>query len=313
MPAPRLPVSSPADAPFGATDALLYVATILIFGSAWLPLKLQLGVVAPEVSGVWRFLVASLAMFTLVVATGGRLAFAARDHALFAAMGVTLFSLNFVSFYYAGYHLPSGLLSVVFALSAVIIPFLSAAVLRRPLRGRVLAGAAAGIVGLALVFGPSIAEGNGVNGVGEGLALALLGTLCFSLGSLFSGVAARRGYPLASLTAWGFFYGLVVMAGIALVRGSPFIVEWNARYLGSLAFLVVAQTLSGFALYLMLIRRIGANRAGYGTVLFPLVALAISTWYEAFHWTLSAAAGIGLVLAGTLFVLMPNRAVPGPA
>ncbi|MFG1345800.1 DMT family transporter [Xanthobacter autotrophicus DSM 431] len=300
-------VRSSADAPFGATDALLYVATILIFGTGWLPLKLQLGVVAPEVSGVWRFLMATGAMFALVVATRGRLAFGVRDHVLFAAMGVTLFSLNFVSFYYAGYHLPSGLLSVVFALSAVIIPFLSAAVLGRPVRRRVFIGGAAGVAGLGLVFGPAIAEGNGVDGVGAGLGLALAGTLCFSLGSLFSGIAARRGYPLTSLTAWGFFYGLVVLAAIALVRGSPFIVEWNARYLGSLAFLVLAQTLSGFAIYLMLIRRIGASRAGYGTVLFPLVALAISTWFEAFHWTLSAAGGIALVLAGTLLVLMPDR------
>ncbi|QRG06222.1 DMT family transporter [Xanthobacter dioxanivorans] len=306
MPAPR----SSLDAAFSPTDVLLFAATVLIFGSGWLPLKLQLGLVTPEVSGVWRFLVAALVMFAMVLVSGGRLAFTLRDHLLFAAMGATLFSLNFLSFYYAGYHLPSGLLSVVFALSAVITPLLSAAFLGLRLRGRVVAGAAAGVAGLALVFGPSVADGTGVNGMGEGLALALAGTVCFSLGSLLSGVAGRRGYPLASLTAWGFFYGLVILLAVALVRGSPFIVEWNTRYLGSLVYLVLAQTLTGFAIYLLLIRRIGANRAGYGAVLFPLVALALSTWYEAFHWTLTAAAGIALVLAGTLLVLMPERTRP---
>lgn len=307
-----LPMRSSNDAPMGPLDLVLYVATILIFGSGWLPLKLQLGVVAPEVSGVWRFFLATVIMFTVVVVTRGRLAFPVKDHLLFAAIGTTLFSLNFVSFYYAGYHLPSGLMSVVFALAAVIIPVLSAIFLRLRLRRRVLLGALAGIGGLALVFGPNLGEGNGVHGVGAGLSLSLFGTFCFALGSLFSGIAGRRRYPLASMTAWGFFYGLLVLLLIALVRGSPFIVEWNARYLGSLGYLVLVQTLSGFAVYLILIRRIGASRAGYGTVLFPLVALALSTWYEAFEWTVAAAVGIALVLSGALLVLLPDRpAAPG--
>lgn len=298
---------SSQDTAFSPADGLLYVAAVLIFGTGWLPLKLQLGVVAPEVSGVWRFLAATLVMFALLAGSGGRVLFPPRDHLLFAAMGATLFCVNFVTFYYAGYHLPSGLMSVIFALSAVIIPFLSAALLGVPLRRRVLAGAAAGVAGVALVFGPAVMEGGGMTGAGLGLALALVGTLSFSLGSLFSSMAARRGLPLASMSAWGFLYGLLFLVLIALVRGSPFIVEWNARYLGSLAYLIVAQTLSGFAVYLLLIRRIGASRAGYGTVLFPLVALALSTWFEAFHWTFSAAAGIALVLAGALMVLMPDR------
>ncbi len=303
-----LPAS--AERSFTATDGLLYVATVFIFGTGWLPLKLQLGVVAPEVSALWRFLLAALIMFAIVRVTGARLAFAPRDHLLFAGMGATLFSLNFVSFYYAGYHMPSGLLSVVFALAAIIIPVLSAVFLGLPLRRRVLAGAAAGVLGLALIFAPSVVAAEGVDGIGTGLALALGGTFCFSLGSLFSGIAAQRRYPLASMTAWGFFYGLFILLALVLARGLPLAVEWNARYLGSLAYLVAAQTLSGFAVYLLLIRRIGTSRAGYGTVLFPLVALALSTWYEAFHWTVAAAAGIALVLAGTLLVLMPERPAP---
>ena len=63
MPAPR-PLS---DAALNATDLVLYAATVFIFGSGWLPLKLQLGVVAPEVSGVWRFLAASLVMFAILL------------------------------------------------------------------------------------------------------------------------------------------------------------------------------------------------------------------------------------------------------
>jgi len=301
--------SAPAPRParLGWVEALLFVATVLIFGSGWLPLKLQLGVVMPEVSLAWRFLLAGCVIFAFLGATGGRLLFHWRDHLVFAGVGATLFSLNFISFYYAGYHLPSGLLSVVFALAAVFIPLLGALVLRQTVHPRVIAGAGIGVAGLALVFGPSIASGEGIHGAGEGLALALAGTFCFAVGSLLSGVAGRRGYPAASLTAWGIFYGFVIVFVVALVRGGHFTVEWNLRYIGSLLVLVAAQTLAGFAVYFALIRRIGASRAGYVTVLFPLVALALSTVFEAFHWTSSAAFGIALVLAGTLLVLLPRR------
>ena len=83
--------------------------------------------------------------------------------------------------------------------------------------------------------------------------------------------------------------------------------SWSARYLGSLAYLVAGPTLSGFAVYLLLVRRIGANRAGYCTVVYPLVALALSTLFEDFHWTLAAAFGIALVLCGNVLVLRTGR------
>ncbi|MEP9353330.1 DMT family transporter [Xanthobacter sp. KR7-65] len=301
------------DGPLGPRDLVLYAICILIFGTGWFPLKLQLGVVAPEVSGLWRFLIAALAMLAFTLATGGRIAFGWRDHVLFAALGTTLFSANFLSFYYAGYHLPSGLMSVIFSLSAILIPVFSALFLGVRLRRQVLGGAAAGIIGLALVFGPSLADGRGIHGAGEGLALGLAGTVFFALGSLLTGVAGRRGYSIASLTMWGFTYGCVVLLAVALIRGAAFTVEWTPRYLGSFAMLVVVQTLAGFPVYNMLVRRIGANRAGYGTVLFPLVALALSTLFEDYHWTLTAAAGVALVLVGVLMVLrQPKAQVPAP-
>lgn len=295
---------------FGIVDLALYGATILIFGSGWLPLRMQLGVVAPEVSLVWRFLIATVVMFIILLVRRDRVLFHWRDHGVFALLGLTLFSLNFITFYYAGYHLPSGLLSVVFALAAVMIPIIGALALGQSLHRRVVVGALVGVSGLALVFGPSLASGEGIQGAGEGLLLSLAGTFCFSVGSLVSGIAGRRGYPLVSMTAWGFFYGFLIMLVMALARGAPFAVDWTPRYVGSLLYLVAAQTLSGFGVYFMLIRRIGASRAGYVTVLFPLVALGLSTWFEAFHWTIAAAVGIALVLAGALLVLLPRRERP---
>ena len=44
-------------APF---DMLLYAGVVFGWSTSWLPLKWQLGVVAPEISLFWRFLMAAL-------------------------------------------------------------------------------------------------------------------------------------------------------------------------------------------------------------------------------------------------------------
>jgi drug/metabolite transporter (DMT)-like permease len=67
-----------------------------------------------------------------------------------------------------------------------------------------------------------------------------------------------------------------------------------------------------FGAYLTLLGRIGADRAAYATVLFPLVALAISTVVEDYAWTPTALIGVALVLAGNLLVLLGGRRAAPP-
>ena len=300
---------SPSNSTLGPAEYGLYAATVVIFGTGWLPLRLQLGVVDPEVSGFWRFLTAAVVMFAVVLISRGRLRFSLRDHLLFAGLGATLFSLNFLGFYYAGYHLTSGLLSVLFALAAVFIPLMSAVVHRVRPSPRILVGALMGISGVALVFGPALQE----TGLGSGMHLGLLaglgGTLAFSIGSLMSAEAGRRRLPQASINAFGMAYGCLVFLAGALLTGGTFQVEWTGRYLGALSYLILVPTLLGFAVYMQLISRIGPNRAGYGTVMFPIVALLISTLFEGYHWTLLAGLGVVCVLAGNVVVLSAPRRI----
>ena len=58
-----LQTSHPWRASVGAVELALFAMVVIVWGASWLPLRLQLGVVAPEVSGVWRFAIASAIMF----------------------------------------------------------------------------------------------------------------------------------------------------------------------------------------------------------------------------------------------------------
>jgi hypothetical protein len=97
----------------------LYVATVFLWGVSWIGIKAQVGVVAPEMSVLWRFLLAALVTWGWVLATGHRVRFAMSDHLRFVVVGCCLFSFNFVSFYYGAIPTPSGLLSVVFSLASI--------------------------------------------------------------------------------------------------------------------------------------------------------------------------------------------------
>ncbi|MFL5179548.1 MAG: DMT family transporter [Microvirga sp.] len=283
-------------------DLGLYAVTVFVWGTSWIALKGQLGEVSPEVSTLWRFLIAAPLMWLWALARGDALAYPAADHRRFAAAGALMFSSNFVLFLYGGQYLPSGLLAVVFSLVSILNLLLGAAFLGQPIVPRVALGGMLGAAGIALLYSPQIAGGF-ERGALLGLAFCLAGTLSFCAGNLVSTAIQRRGVPLLAATAWGMTYGVATLAAIVLVRGQPLIVEWTPRYLGATVYLALFASVVAFASYLTLLRRIGAARAGYATVLFPIVALAVSTLVEGYRWTLAAILGAALALAGNVLVL----------
>jgi drug/metabolite transporter (DMT)-like permease len=90
------------------------------------------------------------------------------------------------------------------------------------------------------------------------------------------------------------------MALIALAQGASFQMEHSSRYIGSLLYLAIFGSVIAFAAYFSLLGRIGAGAAAYSTLLFPLVALTISTIYEGYQWHFNAVLGLCLILLGNL-------------
>jgi drug/metabolite transporter (DMT)-like permease len=298
---------APSRPGLGGVELALFATVVVVWGTSWLPLRWQLGVVAPEVSGVWRFGLASAIMFAWLVIGGHRIRFGLADHARFAVLGALLFCFNFLCAYYGGFYLTSGLLAVVFSLAAVINPLYAAALWRTRPEGTVLAGAVLGVAGVALLFGPEILATGASRETAIGLAFVSMATLFFCSGNMVSAAYQRRGISVLSASAWGMLYGTLWFALIALLRGEPFIVEWSARYLLSILYLSVPSTVIAFAAYLTLLGRIGAGRAAYSTVLVPVVALLLSTFFENYVWTIAALIGVAFVLAGNVIVLWSGQ------
>ena len=285
----------------------LYAVTVLIWGTTRIALKFQSGVVAPELSVAYRFIIASAIVFTWALARRQPLLFAWRAHLLLAVMGACMFSFNFYFFYCAAAFLTSGLLAVVFSLAVVLNIVNGRLFLGRRATPRTLVAAALGLAGIFALFWPEVRRFDLADSGTAGLLLSLAGTLCFSLGNMASARAQQLGLPIVSCNAWGMAYGALFMLALALIGGAPFTFDSALPYVASLLYLAVFGSVVAFGAYLTLLGRIGADRAAYATVLFPLVALAISTLVEDYVWTPTAFAGVALVLAGNLLVLLRRR------
>lgn len=291
-----------------AYDYVLYGITVTAWSTSWIALKFQIGVVAPEVSLVWRFLISAVFMWVWVLAARLPVRFEPAVHLRFAVMGATLFSLNFLVMYYAGETLPSGLLSVVFALTAVVTPVLGIVFLGTKMTLPLIGGGIMGVIGVALMFWPRIAGATLDMGALHGLGFAAASVALFSIGSIVSSNTQSRRIPVMSANAWGMTYGVLVVAGLGLLRGDHFTVELSPIYIGSLFYLAIVSSGLAFWSYLTLIGRIGSERAGYAAVMYPVFALMISTVFEDYHWTLIAALGLVLALAGNVLVMRKPKA-----
>jgi drug/metabolite transporter (DMT)-like permease len=285
------------------TNAALYTVTVLIWGMTWYVVTFQLGVVPPEISVGYRFILAGLILLAFCVATRRRLRFAGREHVAFALQGLFIFAINYTLIYFAASRLPTGLIAVVFSTIIVFNILFGALIFRTKVRPQVVLGALFGVAGTALVFAPEFAAFDAASPRFTGIMLSLLAVILASIGNMMSVRNQRAGLPVVQTNAYSMLYSGIAVLAYGLLRGLPLAFDPSFDYVASLLFLAVFATAIAFGGYLTLLGRLGADRAAYIMVLFPIVALAMSTAFEGFHWSAATAGGVALVLLGNLLTL----------
>lgn len=289
---------------------VLYAAVVLIWGTTWYAIELQLGIVAPEISLFYRFGLAAICLFVYALVTRSPLRLSWRDHGYVALQGLLLFSLNYWLIYLGTQHLTSGLVAVLFT-SLIYMNLVNARLIfGHPIERRILVGATAGMLGVVLLFLPEIRSATGDSALVRGVLLVLGSTYLASLGNMAALRNTRSGLSVVTVNAWGMAWGTLGFAVLAWASGAELTFDPSWPYVASLLYLAVAGSAVAFGLYLALIRRIGAARAAYTSVLVPVVALLVSTVFEGYRWSAPAIAGLIVLLAGNALAL---RARPAPA
>jgi drug/metabolite transporter (DMT)-like permease len=291
----------------GASPALLFALCTAIWGSTWLGITFQLGTVAPEVSVVWRFLLAAAILAAYCLATGRSLRFRARSHLRFAAQGALMFGLNYAAVYWAERDLASGLVAVLFSTLTLMSPLGMRIAFGTPVTLRVLAGAGLGVTGVALLFLPELRAAGDSEHALRGIAWALIATFLAMLGNLVSVQMHRERLPVLPSTAWGMFYGVLLTAGVVVVTGAQWSFDPRAPYVLSLLYLAIFGSVVAFIAYLTLLQQVGAGPASYTAVSTPVIAMLLSTAFEGYRWTGVAALGVALAVAGNVLAVRGKR------
>lgn len=289
------------------TNILLYIASVVIWGSTWLAIEFQLGVVAIELSLGYRNFGAALLAFAWCALRSQSLRFDWRAHRYFVLLGCFLFGLNYILAYAAQIYLTSALNAICFS-AMVWMNILNARLFTRAqIDARTYGGAFLGIVGIIVLFWPEVQNVSWSNQVLIGAALSLISAFIASIGNMVSQAAQHNGLPVMPMTAWGMLYASFLNVGLALGQGKPLTFDPSVGYVVSLVFLAVFGSVAAFGCYLTLLGRIGAARAGYVVVAVPIVALFLSAKFEGLALEMHIFIGVAFVLAGNIAILTKGR------
>ena len=290
----------------------LFATCVVIWGSTWLVITFQLGTVAPEVSVGYRFIVAAAAVFAFCRWRGLKLRFTWREHIDLFLFGASMFCISYIFVYYAETYIVSGMVAVGYSAGPLLNMLMARAMFSTPMTTRVTVGALFGIAGIVCVFWHEFANLSVSRNAELGAILTMLSVVASSAGSMVATRIQKSGYSTWSSMAWGMLYGGVMALVIGVILGKPLSFESTVGYVGSLFYLAIFGSVITFACYLTLLARIGAARAAYIGVMVPIVALAVSFFFEKFAWGWLTTLGVALSLAGNI-VILRGKAESNPA
>ena len=285
-------------------NLLLFTSTVVIWGTTWIAISAQVGDVPIMVSIFLRFTVAGAVMLAgLAILRRLRRPPVWR---FVVVQALCLFCFNFIGLYKAAGLIASGLVAVVFSLASIFNAVNARIFFGDRITPQTLLAGAIGATGLGLIFWGDLSAGVDAATL-HGIGWAMMGTLMFSLGNMASRRNGEMGITPVTANSWGMGIGALALGGAIMVQGQPLALTLAPDYWVALVYLALVGSVAGFTTYLMLVARIGSARAGYATVMFPVVALAISSAVEGYSWTPLAAAGVGLTILGNVIMFWRPR------
>lgn len=290
-------------------DIILYVATVTIWGTTFYAIKFQLGVVDPFVSVGYRFTIAGALLLGYCYITGRlKNRITIKQHSFIAILGLFQFCMAYCLTYLGTDYLTSGLVSLCFSTITIMNIVNQRLIYKIPFCKKVIIGTITGLTGMACIFSPEISSFDLSDSSSKGLILCLIAAYTASLGNMTSIKTTHMNISVTVFTAYGMFYGGIITLAFCFITGIEFSFSTNISYIASLLYLSICGSLIAFLCFLTLIKNIGADRASYSTILFPVIAMTISTLFEGYKWSPIAIVGVTLILLGNIIAISKTKA-----
>jgi drug/metabolite transporter (DMT)-like permease len=293
---------------------LPFIVFTAIWGSTWIVIRGQLGIVPPQWSVTYRFVIAAAAMALVSLIKGESLRLGRQAVAIAVILGFTQFCVNFNAVYLAERHITSGVVATVFALLLVPASLMGWAFLGQRPTMRFAWSSLVAVAGIVLLFVHELQEhAASTRQIVSGIGLTLVGMLGASIANVLQARPEIRRFPLFALLAWSMAAGALIDALLAYGLTGPPIFDPRPAYWAGVFYLALVASVLTFSLYYPVVRRIGPAKAAYSSVIVPIIAMGFSTWLEGYRWTALTVAGAVLALGGMAAALSRSRSsVPAP-
>lgn len=247
----------------------LVLLFVVIWSSAFPAAKIALADAPPLLLLTLRFLLAGVLAVGAGLALGKRLG--RRDLAVLVLAGM-LNNALYLGFSFSGMRTVSGgLAAILVSCNPILTAILAGPLLGERMNATKAVGLVLGLAGVAFILRNRLGSG-GEDPAGVLLLIAALvslvaGTLLFK--RLAPGGDLWLGNGVQSLA------GGLALLPVALLSESPAQIHWTAGFVGALLYLALVVSVVGFALWFLLVRRLGATAASSLHFLMPPAGLLL--------------------------------------
>jgi drug/metabolite transporter (DMT)-like permease len=274
-------------------------------GINFLAFKLSGDAIHPLMVGTLRFGCAALLLLPVALWRLRLHTVSARQVVMAGVIGVIMLVAGQTLSIWGTHFLPAGVASVFGSTSPLFLALFAGLLLRQPVPLRQIIGVVVGFAGLALL-GWNSAESTDFHLTGA--VLTLVAAAAWAAGSLLAVRLSLPSDPVIGLAIQLTTAGLVlavISASSGIMSDTAFgqvpLSAWMA-----LAFLIVASTLIGYAVFLVLNRTVSPVVANSYMYVAPIITLGLSALFlgEKLTW-LKVAAAV-LTLCGVVLMMVPQ-------
>lgn len=256
----------------------------------------------PLIVAVLRFSIAAAILIPFALVRWRRSPASLQELGSAALLGVVMLVASQALAIWSAHLLPAGVAAVFGSSAPLFLALFAWGLLHRPPTPRQTAGVAIGAVGLALM-GWSSAGGGDFKPIG--VALALIASAAWAAGSLLAPRLSLPRDPVVGLTAQMAAAGLVLGTAVATsgVAAAADFVHVSLPAWGALAFLIVASTLIGYAVFLAVNAKVSPTLANTFNYAAPVIALGLSALLLHEPLTVAKLAAGAITLAGVALMI----------
>lgn len=206
--------------------------------------------------------------------------------------------------YWSAQYIPSGFISVIFAVAPITTGLLAIALLgERDFGPWKIAGFLFGFSGIIIVFYSGLVLGGQA---WKGVIGTFLSVLAFSLSAV---LIKRHGEDLHALAAntGGLIYGTVFFISLWLLFDRHLPTTMSGKTAASILYLGIVGTLIGFTLYMYLLKKQSPSSLAMITLVTPVTALYLGSLLNNEAIGSSVWYGTAMILAGLMMYTAPKN------